>query len=116
MFANPRHPYTLGLLASVPKLNEERQDELKTIEGAPPDLLKPPTGCPFMPRCLYARQQCNQMPPLESLPGNSVHHKACWPDISDPKEQEKAARRQEARIATINKLNQESAEKVLRSS
>src|SRR2546430_3029350 len=55
LFANPRHPYTRGLLASVPRLDEARQDLLKTIEGAPPNLLHPPTGCPFMPRCYFAR-------------------------------------------------------------
>ncbi|MBV9228083.1 MAG: ABC transporter ATP-binding protein [Chloroflexi bacterium] len=105
LFANPRHPYTQGLLASVPRLDEQRHAELKTIEGAPPDLLRPPTGCPFMPRCLFARNVCRTMPPLDPLPGNAAHRKACWPDITDPNEQARAEQRRltrvEAQKATI---------------
>jgi oligopeptide transport system ATP-binding protein len=67
LFAQPRHPYTVGLLASVPRLDEPRHEELPTIEGAPPDLLAPPPGCPFMPRCFFARKQCLTLPPLEPL-------------------------------------------------
>ena len=109
LFANPRHPYTLGLLASVPRLDEKRQSELKTIEGAPPDLLQPPTGCPFMPRCFYARSICRTMPPLDPLPGNAAHHKACWPDISDPKEQAYAERRRLARVEAQKATTNEAA-------
>src|SRR5258708_4126466 len=69
LFENPRHPYTLGLLASVPRLDEERHSQLKTIEGAPPDLIKPPSGCPFMPRCAFARSICRTMPPLDPVAG-----------------------------------------------
>ena len=98
LFANPRHPYTLGLLASVPRVDEVRHSQLKTIEGAPPDLLSPPTGCPFMPRCAFARAICRTMPPLEALPGKSGHLKACWVDVTDPKEQAYAEKRRQARI------------------
>jgi len=98
IFANPRHPYTLGLLGSVPRLDEKRDEELRTIEGAPPDLLNPPTGCPFMPRCFYSHSTCREMPPLDPVGGNLAHRKACWPDISDPKEQERAERRRLARV------------------
>ena len=98
LFANPRHPYTLGLLSSVPRVDEQRHAELRTIEGAPPDLLSPPPGCPFMPRCLYAHNVCREMPPLDALPGNALHHKACWPDVSDPKEQERAEQRRQRRL------------------
>ncbi len=97
LFANPRHPYTQGLLASVPRLDEQRRTELRTIEGAPPDLLNPPPGCPFMPRCLFARNICRTMPGLDPLPGMPAHHKACWPDITDPNEQAYAERRRQAR-------------------
>src|SRR5438067_1827445 len=69
IFANPRHPYTLGLLSSVPRLDEQRTSELRTIEGAPPDLLQPPPGCPFMPRCTFARAICRTMPPLDPVAG-----------------------------------------------
>jgi oligopeptide transport system ATP-binding protein len=97
LFANPRHPYTLGLLASVPRLDEKRTALLKTIEGAPPDLLKPPPGCPFMPRCYFAHAICRTMPPLDPIPGMAVHRKACWVDVTDPKEQAYAERRRQAR-------------------
>ena len=107
IFANPRHPYTLGLLGSVPRVDEERHAELRTIEGAPPDLLKPPPGCPFMPRCAFARAICRTMPPLDPLPGDATHRKACWVDVTDPREQAYAEKRRRVRLdalqATINK-------------
>ena len=101
LYANPRHPYTLGLLASVPRLDEKRHAELRTIEGAPPDLLKPPPGCPFMPRCAFARAICRTMPPLDPVAGNSAHLKACWVDVTDPKEQAYADRRRKARLEAM---------------
>lgn len=106
LFANPRHPYTLGLLSSVPRLDEPRDAELRTIEGSPPDLLNPPTGCPFIPRCYFARAKCREMPPLDLLSNNVAHRKACWFDITDPKEQAYAEQRRQVKIAaqqgTIN--------------
>lgn len=101
LFANPRHPYTLGLLESVPRVDEQRTSTLKTIEGAPPDLINPPTGCPFMPRCAFARAICRTMPPLDPLAGNAAHLKACWVDVTDPKEQAYADRRRKARLAAM---------------
>ncbi len=101
LFANPRHPYTLGLLGSVPRLDEKRTAELRTIEGAPPDLLHPPSGCPFMPRCAFARSICRTMPPLDPLAGNAAHRKACWVDVTDPREQAYAERRRQARLAAL---------------
>src|SRR5205814_9598727 len=81
LFANPRHPYTLGLLASVPRLDEKRHSELRTIEGAPPDLLSPPPGCPFMPRCAFARVICRIMPPLDPVAGYSAYLNAFLLDV-----------------------------------
>ncbi|GAC1346243.1 MAG: ABC transporter ATP-binding protein [Ktedonobacteraceae bacterium] len=101
LFANPRHPYTLGLLASVPRLDEKRTNELKTIEGAPPDLLKPPPGCPFMPRCAFARAICRTMPPLDPVAGNAAHRKACWVDVTDPKEQAYAEKRRQVHLEAV---------------
>jgi oligopeptide transport system ATP-binding protein len=98
IFANPRHPYTLGLLASVPRLDEERHSQLKTIEGAPPDLIKPPSGCPFMPRCAFARSICRTMPPLDPVAGTTNHFKACWVDVTDPREQAYADKRRQAHL------------------
>jgi oligopeptide transport system ATP-binding protein len=101
LFANPRHPYTLGLLDSVPRLDEQRTSMLRTIEGAPPDLVHPPAGCPFMPRCAFARAICRTMPSLDPLPGNSAHRKACWVDVTDPREQAYAEKRRRARLEAM---------------
>src|SRR6266704_4512795 len=116
LFANPRHPYTLGLLASVPRLDEKRHSELRTIEGAPPDLLSPPPGCPFMPRCAFARAICRTMPPLDPVAGNSAHLKACWVDVTDPKEQAYADRRRKARLEAMQADIAKSAEAALQTS
>jgi oligopeptide transport system ATP-binding protein len=109
LFANPRHPYTLGLLASVPRLDEQRHAQLKTIEGSPPDLVKPPTGCPFMPRCAFARAICRTMPSLDPIAGNSNHLKACWIDVTDPKEQAYAEKRRQARLDLMQASLKEAA-------
>jgi len=111
LFANPRHPYTRGLLSSVPRLDEVRHAELRTIEGTPPDLLNPPKGCPFVPRCYFARAICNTMPPLEALPKMATHRKACWPDITDQKEQAYAERRRQARVEAQKTASEEAAQK-----
>ncbi len=76
MFYRPLHPYTLGLLRSVPKL-DQGQDELGSIPGDPPNLIHPPPGCKFHPRCPFATDQCKlEEPPLvEYSPGHSA---ACW--------------------------------------
>ena len=58
VYHDPRHPYTVGLLASVPRLDEPRTARLVPIEGQPPDLIAPPLGCPFHPRCSQAQDRC----------------------------------------------------------
>lgn len=116
LFVNPRHPYTLGLLSSVPRLDEQRTSELRTIEGAPPDLLQPPPGCPFMPRCAFARSICRTMPPLDPLAGNAAHRKACWVDVTDPREQAYASKRRQARQEALQAALQASADATIQSS
>jgi len=64
IFYNPQHPYTRGLLASVPRLDRVSDDELQTIPGNPPNLLELPSGCPFRDRCGEAMEDCRQPPPL----------------------------------------------------
>jgi len=88
LFANPRHPYTLGLLGSVPRLDEEPGSELTTIPGSPPDLLHPPKGCPFQPRCPFKIEQCKTYPPDKVV--GPRHTSACWVDVTDPNEQARA--------------------------
>ncbi|MBD3917858.1 ABC transporter ATP-binding protein [Paenibacillus sp. PR3] len=75
IFYRPQHPYTQGLLRSVPKRAGERE-RLVPIEGTPPDLLNPPQGCPFMARCPHAMSKCAELPPIYTLgPG---HRSMCW--------------------------------------
>ena len=84
IYAQPRHPYTLGLLRSIPRLDLGRQKRLVPIEGLPPDLLETPNRCPFAPRCEFAIEKCTQEnPKLESVGPN--HKSACWVDISNVK-------------------------------
>jgi len=75
VFADPRHPYTQGLLASVPNIKLE-QPELKAMPGAPPDLVNPPPGCVFHPRCPHVMDVCKQEIP-KSFQTNG-HMTACW--------------------------------------
>ncbi len=88
LFANPRHPYTLGLLGSIPRLDAPRGSELVTIPGSPPDLLHPPEGCPFQPRCPFRVEQCKTYPPDRPVGPN--HTAACWVDVTSPAEQARA--------------------------
>jgi oligopeptide/dipeptide ABC transporter ATP-binding protein len=75
IFREPRHPYTLGLLTSIPRIDLE-DDELWPITGSPPDLLAPPSGCTFHPRCPLARDRCrDERPPLELVADG--HWAAC---------------------------------------
>lgn len=76
MFYNSLHPYTYGLLTSVPTL-DHREDLLKSIPGSPPNLINPPSGCKFHPRCEFATDKCkSENPPLIIDEGN--HPAACW--------------------------------------
>jgi oligopeptide/dipeptide ABC transporter ATP-binding protein len=76
IYANPRHAYTLGLLRSVPRLDEPRRARLDPIQGQPPDLTRLPAGCAFAPRCAYRVDRCAQVPALVQVgPG---HTSACW--------------------------------------
>jgi oligopeptide transport system ATP-binding protein len=79
LYGNPKHPYTIGLLASVPRLDSERKETLRIIKGLPPNLSRLPGGCSFHPRCEYAFDRCREeMPMLEEVgPG---HFRACFYD------------------------------------
>ncbi len=77
LYSNPRHPYTLGLLKSVPRLDEPRRARLAPIEGQPPDLTRLPPGCAFAPRCVYRVERCAEAPPLAQI-GAADHSAACW--------------------------------------
>ena len=77
IYHNPRHPYTLGLLRSVPRLDQKRGERLIPIDGQPPDLTRLDAGCAFRPRCVFAVDRCaNEFPPLED--NGTGHLAACW--------------------------------------
>ena len=77
IYENPQHPYTQGLLDSVPRLDEDRKRKLESIEGMPPDLMNLPAGCAFQPRCKYAIERCvEETPPLLTV--GDGHTAACW--------------------------------------
>jgi peptide/nickel transport system ATP-binding protein len=77
IFEQPQHPYAWGLLDSMPSV-ERRLSALVPIEGSPPSLLAPPSGCPFHPRCRYRFEPCpKDLPPLE-VPAEGAHKDACW--------------------------------------
>ncbi len=78
IYHNPRHPYTLGLLKSVPRLDEPTGEKLDPIEGLPPDLIDLPEACAFAPRCRFAIDRClNESPTLMNV-GDSAHQSACF--------------------------------------
>ncbi|HAK45861.1 MAG TPA: peptide ABC transporter ATP-binding protein [Spirochaeta sp.] len=77
IFAYPRHPYTMGLLKSIPKIDQDRSVALQSIPGSPPDMTNPPGGCPFHPRCQYARKICSmEVPPVAAV--SDEHGSRCW--------------------------------------
>ena len=79
LFANVRMPYTEALLHSTPRLANPPHTRLQAIEGRPPDLVHPPVGCSFSPRCPYATDRCREeSPPLIADPGEPDHFYACW--------------------------------------
>jgi oligopeptide transport system ATP-binding protein len=86
LYENPCHPYTIGLLASVPRLDIGKKKSLRMIKGLPPNLAHLPSGCPFHPRCDWAMPRCFQeYPPLEKVGDN--HYRACFAELSKLKKQ-----------------------------
>ncbi len=80
LYADPRHPYTAALLRSLPSVDSNPDEDLEVIEGMPPELWNEPVGCPFAPRCSFARDKCYaENPPLEET--TPQHKSACWIDI-----------------------------------
>lgn len=77
IFRHPRHPYTWGLLRSIPSIKADKRERLIPIDGQPPDLLQAPAGCPFYPRCEHAMRICREQPPVFTRLGHE-HQAACW--------------------------------------
>ncbi|WP_169084481.1 ABC transporter ATP-binding protein [Paenibacillus sp. PL91] len=79
IFKNPQHPYTRGLLRSLPRLDQKKDEPLIPIPGTPPDLIKPPVGCSFCSRCDEAMKVCvDNDPELHAIKGSDSHAAACW--------------------------------------
>jgi oligopeptide transport system ATP-binding protein len=80
VFREPRHPYTLGLMGSIPRIDAPRGSRLHPISGVPPALIDPPLGCPFEPRCPYAVDRSETENPPLTMAG-PAHWAACWVDV-----------------------------------
>jgi peptide/nickel transport system ATP-binding protein len=78
IFYDPQHPYTWGLLGSIPRLDRPKAERLHSIEGTPPSLINLPQGCKFRPRCPHAFEQCWEEPPLENRVEDPGHLDRCW--------------------------------------
>ncbi|MCQ4080185.1 ABC transporter ATP-binding protein [Streptomyces sp. RB6PN25] len=83
LFSEMRHPYTQGLLASIPRLAQDNAQKLYTVPGLPPDLSDPPAGCRFAARCTYATDRCREEEP-ELVGSEEDHRFACWHPVDGP--------------------------------
>jgi oligopeptide/dipeptide ABC transporter ATP-binding protein len=84
LFYDPQHPYTWGLLGSIPRLDREKQPRLASIAGSPPSLINLPEGCKFRPRCPHAFAKCTEHPPLENRVGETPPHlDRCWLTVDE---------------------------------
>ena len=81
-YANPLHPYTIGLLGSLPRLDAKSDQKLVSIDGLPPDLIDMPSCCPFIDRCSYAIERCGEENPSHRQVGPE-HYIACWVDVGE---------------------------------
>jgi peptide/nickel transport system ATP-binding protein len=84
LFRNMKMPYTEALMESIPRLDQPSHTRLRTIPGRPPDLVNPPVGCPFAPRCAYARDRCREERPELTDAESPGHRFACWYPVGSP--------------------------------
>jgi len=97
LFYDPQHPYTWGLLGSIPRLDREKQARLASIAGSPPSLINLPEGCKFRPRCPHAFPKCTEQPPLENRVGDTPPHlDRCWLTVDEKRSLRRATMRGEA--------------------
>jgi oligopeptide transport system ATP-binding protein len=79
LYNNPMHPYTVALMAAIPKISVSGQPSANRLKGEVPSIFNPPPGCPFNPRCKFAGENCfKSNPPLTPVAGNNEHLLACW--------------------------------------
>jgi peptide/nickel transport system ATP-binding protein len=110
LFAAMKMPYTEALLASIPKMADPSHTRLAVIPGRPPDLVHPPKGCRFAPRCPYAREKCQtEEPPLEVTSDDPLHSFACWYPVGSPEYHEAreriAAGKSNGNLNAMNGMN-----------
>jgi peptide/nickel transport system ATP-binding protein len=87
VFYDPQHPYTWGLLGSIPRLDRDKPARLASIAGAPPSLINLPQGCKFRPRCPHAFAKCTEHPPLENRIGDAPPHlDRCWLSVEEKRD------------------------------
>jgi peptide/nickel transport system ATP-binding protein len=87
LFYDPQHPYTWGLLGSIPRLDRDKPARLASIAGSPPSLINLPKGCKFRPRCPHAFDKCMEHPPLENRVGDSPPHlDRCWLTVEEKRD------------------------------
>jgi len=98
LFAQMRMPYTEGLLRSIPKLEQPSHSRMQIIGGRPPDLVSPPPGCKFAPRCPYAQEKCHHDEPPLSEAETPGHYYKCWFPVGTPEGQEALERNLSARL------------------
>jgi peptide/nickel transport system ATP-binding protein len=104
LFTEMKMPYTEALLSSIPKLDESSHTRLATIPGRPPDLVSPPKGCKFAPRCAYVQDKCiEEEPPL--MPADKPGHEfRCWFPVGTPEGKEAFERNRERGLVTAAAL------------
>jgi oligopeptide/dipeptide ABC transporter ATP-binding protein len=86
LFYDPQHPYTWGLLGSIPRLDRPRPEKLHSIKGSPPSLINLPRGCKFRPRCPHAFDKCMEEPPLENRVETPGHLDRCWLTVEEKRQ------------------------------
>jgi oligopeptide/dipeptide ABC transporter ATP-binding protein len=99
LFYDPQHPYTWGLLGSIPRLDRPKPERLHSIEGTPPSLINLPEGCKFRPRCPHAFEKCNEEPELKNRVDSPGHLDRCWLSVEDKRRLRETTIAGEARVA-----------------
>ncbi len=99
LFYDPQHPYTWGLLGSIPRLDRPKPERLHSIKGTPPSLINLPEGCKFRPRCPHAFEKCNEEPELKNRVESPGHLDRCWLSVEDKRRLRESTIAGEAKVA-----------------
>jgi peptide/nickel transport system ATP-binding protein len=105
LFANMKMPYTMSLMRSIPKLEDPSHTRLDTIPGRPPDLVNPPKGCRFAPRCAYARDRCHEQEPPLVQADHPDHLYACWYPVGSAEFNQREAELTATKVAVGGRSN-----------